>query len=190
MQLVKDGKAKLYKIWESDPNDRSHFGNVISDDWDKVIKWMKNNFIKPEYQDRAETINIGICISTCNPDDCWENVEKGEYEDKEEMCGECDNSQSLYITAEEIKTVDISDFDYKTIFGTNEFYDLTGNEPTKKDDFDPALSSAWRHSPKVGMAALLLSPLTPQSALSPELKKKSKEELEKAGLKKDPDKIN
>jgi len=190
MEMVKSGKATVYEIWESDSNDRSHFGNVISDSYDKVESWLIEHFIKPEYRDMVETDEMGISIISCDKDQCWDNLnemQQNEYFEemesgKDAMCQDCDQCQYLYFTAEEIDKPDMSDLDYETIFGSNEFYNLLGDQVEKKENTHKTLFNAWNISPEVGISALLLSDYTPEKALSPELLEKSKRDLEKAGL--------
>lgn len=41
-------------------------------------------------------------------------------------------------------------FEFKTIMGTNDFYDLTGDKPEKAQDWNPLLARAWKIDPQTG----------------------------------------
>ncbi len=184
---LKSGKYQLYEIWESDGNDRSHYGNVISNDYEKVESWLIQHFIKEEYREMVEIDEMGISIISCDKEECWENLSdenKKEYYDNDinNICDLCGSCQVLYFSAELIEQPDLSDLNYNTIFGTNEFYDLTGDIIEKKENTNKTLFNAWNISPEMGISALIMSDYTPKLAIDKEYLEKCKKDLEEAGL--------
>lgn len=179
---VRKGDLELYQVWLSDGNDNDHACNVLIEktDYETLDNWLVNHFIKTEYQDDIQWTDNGFFLSTCDPDECIENTENTD-EESDNPCDGC-QGETLSVWTEQITDPDISDLSYHTIYGTNEFYIITGGKTTKSPDHDKTLSDAWKKGDSVGLAALLLSTHTPQEALSPELKEKSIDILKKNGI--------
>ena len=136
-------------------------------------------------------------------DECTEYNLDPEYN----PCEFCDGCTCGF-NAEKIENPNGESFEFKTIYGTNEFYDLTTQESkcllatiqhseqtyskeqtqafweqlaklSKSEDWDTRLSKAWKESPELGISALLLSSATPKEAISKDLLEKAKRDMEK-----------
>ncbi len=168
-------EPKYFEIWHSDGNDRTQLARVKAFDIKDVVNFSLDEFLTPEakkdadidisYEDTA-IINLNVCS------DC-------EFKDKNsEECNFCELSETLTV---ELDTYDKTEH-YKTIFGTDDFYDLTKPKPTKNKDWNPFLKKNWDKSPEKGLSALILNTIEelPQltHAFSKELIEKSKKDVE------------
>jgi len=220
----------LFRVWYDDSNDRTEIARFKADDFVDVQDYLLKHFIKEGKQEEIEETDFGLMWNEFTPDECLEQHKADEIEGAEDedynpcdMCGGC--SAGFSIEGVEEPTED--EFAFKTMRGTNDYYDLTKRKelekkleqlkaqyyrlseqlskdidfvgpaaPTrainqcnneiltieqwlregieKAPDWDKTLSGAWKKSPEHGVAALLLSSATPQEALSPELREKSK----------------
>jgi len=224
----------LFRVWYFDSNDREEIARFKADDFEDVQDYLLKHFIKEGKQEEIEETDFGLMWNQFEPDECIEQhradgVEEARDEDYNpcDMCDGCEAGFSI----EEIEDPTEDEFEFKTIQGTNDYYDLTirkslekkleqietqyerlseqlskdvdffglaaptrkinqcndervrlikllATEVEKADDWDKTLSGAWKKSPEHGIAALLLNPITPQEALSDELKEKSKKLME------------
>jgi len=70
-------------------------------------------------------------------------------------------------------------FEFKTIMGTNDFYDLTTKRARKSKDFNPLLARAWKIKPQMGANMLLgLTKLAQSEGKTLETSEKVKEVTE------------
>ena len=179
-------KPKLYRIWCSDSNDRQEVGRVLAFESQDLEKFLKETFIKKEYWDRVESLNtdeIGIEIIECEEEECRQamiddNVEEAKSEDFN-PCEESGQPIIIYFTLEEIEDPEPSDYQFKTVFGTNDYWDLTKKENQKAQDPDPELRDLWIQNPQAGVMGLIKRTMEQKpeltEAFSPELQKKAKE---------------
>lgn len=152
---------KLFKIIESDGNVRDTYAHVKAQDIDVVIDWLKTNYFKPEALD---VIEIDI-QSDSDAFIMWSDPACADCEDNA-TCDQTDDApcvESLhYLEITEINNPEKSDFEYKTIYGTNEHYDLTTQPPTAQD-WDKELSNTWKRNPQKGANLLLKKTLDAQA---------------------------
>jgi len=194
----------LFRVWYDDSNDRDEIARFKADDFDEVQEYLLKNFIKEDQQEKVEETDFGLEWNQFEPDECIEQhkadkdcdacifgphhglrckdsnleCEAFEYDEDYNPCDMCDGCSAGF-EIEEVEEPTEDEFEFKTIQGTNDYYDLTKPEGQEKaPDWDKTLSGAWKKSPEHGIAALLLNPITPQEALSNELKEKSKKLLE------------
>jgi len=147
--------SKLYRIWESDGNDRDEYARVKANDSDQVIQWLKNTYFKPEALEQLDIDDSVIFWNDCDKEECAKlNNVSIESEDFEVMCDSCETAQRS-LSIEEIENPTPEDFEYKTIYGTNEFYDLTQDTPVKAEDWNKKLAQEWKTDPQKGCNLLL-----------------------------------
>ena len=79
-------QPKLFKIWESDGNDRDTYAHVKANDIDQVIDWLKETYFKPE---ALSLIEVDIS-SNSDAIIIWND------------CGDCENKDKN----DKIKTID------------------------------------------------------------------------------------
>jgi len=68
-------------------------------------------------------------------------------------CESCDVGCMHGLNIEEVD-YDI-EREFKTIYGTNEYWDLTGDKPIKANDWHPLLKSMWERDPQSGVNMLV-----------------------------------
>jgi hypothetical protein len=150
---LKANEIKLYRIWSYDSNDRSETARAIARDYETVLQFVKKTFIDLEElrKNNVELEETEMGLEWC------ESCVNCEGKDTEE-CNMCEIQLSGY-QIEEIETPDSINFgetfDFKTIFGTNDFYDLTGKRPKKSEDWNKLLCRAFKIAPQVGADTLL-----------------------------------
>jgi len=190
--------VKLYRIWSFDSNDRSEIARAIAANFETVQDYLLKEFIKPEFRNEVEITDYGLQWNSNTPKECLEyaDPETYEYETKEELtqafnndeinlCEFCEGCTAGFQIEELEKPTGLhfgETFEFKTIFGTNDFYDLTGKRHTKAKDHNPLLSKAWKKDSETGIAALILSTVQEKPELKkgfdPELLRKSQEKTE------------
>ena len=147
--------AKLFRIWECDGNDRGEYARVKAENIDQVIAWLKETYFKPEAENEIEIMDNYILWNECDKHECAKaNCVSEASEDFEVMCTDCESSQH-YLEIEEIEQTEKDDYQYKTIFGTNEYYDLTQTPIKKSPDWDKELSATWKADPQQGVNLLM-----------------------------------
>jgi len=139
-----ENKPKLYRIWYSDGNDRSESARILACDFDVVQEFLLKTFIEPESQGEIELTDFGLEWSECDLRECQkiakeDNPEITE-EDLEDICSMCDNPNMKYFEIEELEDFDKSELEFKTIYGTNDFYDLTKDKPIKAEDWSELIA--------------------------------------------------
>jgi len=161
----------LFRVYWGTSNNRSEFARVKANDIEDVIEFAKKEFLKPDtefYDIDGESDHIYMMIDLCT--NCTDQ--------SEENCDFCE--QSEYIEIEE----DTYGYEpkFETIWGTNEFYDLTDPEqPEKALNWNEGVAKAWEISPQLGVSALIVQTIrdNPElaKAFSKELIEKSKKDL-------------
>jgi len=160
----------LYRIWYGDDNDRGEIARAKADDMDQVIDLIKREFLKKdvEYEEEGDDDDLILILDICS--DC-------EYRDKldedgERYCENCTRTEWIQIERDD----DVKP-EFKTIFGSNDFYDLTDPDKTRLI-YNEFLNKAWEKSPRLGVAALIVQTIKDnpdlEKGFSPELIKKSK----------------
>lgn len=172
----------LYRIWYYDYNDRREVARVKSSDFDKVVQFLKNHFIEPKYLDDVHETDYGISWSDSTPQECFEIRDLDEDVTIDDICFNCGIDCTVGFHAEELEEPDLDDFEYKTIYGTNEYYDLDDPKETEKTKvYNEFLNNAWMKSPQLGVSALIVNTIRENPELekgfSKELIEKSKKDL-------------
>jgi len=188
-------EANLYRIWFGTSNDRSELGRAKATDIDQVIEHVKKEYLKPEvefydidYQSEDQVyLMIDLCkdceYSSClecdgdieadmNREDCQQCLE---YETTK--CEDCEQSEYIEIEKDEYGY----EHEMKTIYGTNEYYDLTNPQKTEQTQiYNKFLHQAWKTSQQLGMSALIIQTIKDHPELehgfAKELIEKSRED--------------
>lgn len=148
---LRANNVKLFRLWSGDSNDRQEIARTIAKEFDVVQQWALKHFIKASYRKDVELTDMGLEWTRCN--NCEENkIEEKDMANQDNPCENCENSTE-YIQIEE--TEDLNDLDYKTIMGTDEFFDLTTKRYRKRKDWNKTLSNAWKTDPQKGCDTLL-----------------------------------
>lgn len=142
--------TKLFRIWECDGNDRGEYARVKAENIDRVIEWLKNTYFKPEALNEIEVEPYDETLAYIIWFDCGECENKGT-----DNCIDCDMQMTYSLSIEEIEQPEKDDWQYKTIFGTNEYYDLTQTSIKKSPDWDKELSATWKADPQQGVNLLM-----------------------------------
>lgn len=168
--------ANLYRIWYGDSNDRQEIGRAQAYDIDAVIEYVKTQYLKPNVEfydiDYQGDDLVYLMIDMCK--DCIVKANPGDY--VPEGCDPCEDCEiSEWIQIELNNDIDP---EFKTIFGVNEYADLT--EDTRPTTYNRTLKDAWDKSPEKGISALILETVKTnprlRSAFSKELIEKSRED--------------
>jgi len=148
---------KLYRIWYSDGNDRDEYARVKATNTDQVIQWLKDTYFKPEALEQIMidyTMENEAIITWYEGPPCNECTISAKDTNKcEEKCEYNETTYSLQI--EEIEEPESNDYEYKTIYGTNDYYDLTQDKPVKAKDWNKTLAQTWKTDPQKGCDLLL-----------------------------------
>jgi hypothetical protein len=122
-------KPNLYRVYSSYGDegnaDRREDMRILAHDMEEVLDYLETKF-KKRY--RKDLIVDG--------DDDYSYMQKHF----------ADGSYEGY----EIQKDNEAEKEFKTIYGTNDFVDLTGKKPKKAPDHDPELSKAWKQDPQKG----------------------------------------
>ena len=108
--------------------------------WSKLTSSPTNIFLKSSASSGDISI-ISIGFKECEHCDLDYNCDKEE----------CDYWTTEGYQIEEDNTIEE---EFKTIYGTNDFFDLTKSDP-KSSDWDNDLSNAWKRDPQLGCNMLL-----------------------------------
>jgi hypothetical protein len=158
-------KMNLYRIYWGDSNDRSELGRVKARDIDQAVEYAIKQYLNNNI-DREELIHD---IDYQGPDHCYvmlnacldceyynlnekEQKEYREFNDifEDEPCEYCEQSTAyleIYQDNEEKE-------EYKTIFGVNEYADLS-TEDIRPKPYNPKLKQAWDINPQLGVDLLM-----------------------------------
>jgi len=182
----------LYRIWWSDSNDRNELARAKATDIDQVIEFVKAEFLKPEtelydidYQEYGVYMMIDAC-KDCEFKDCRgcdpeleADINREQcrlcLEYKATVCENCEHSEYI-----EIQEDPDTEPELKTIFGTNDYHDLTDpQQPEQPQVYNEFLHEAWKQSPRLGVSALIIQTIKDhpelEQAFSKDLTTKSKE---------------
>jgi hypothetical protein len=122
-------ESHLYRVWLGNNNDRRELARFRAHDAEDVLEYLKKHFIKEDVEiEMTDWHEYGIYVIFNVCADCETRLES---DDGECPVLECDIQE--YIDIEENDDIEP---DFKTIFGTTDFYDLTlpkGHE--KKEDW-------------------------------------------------------
>jgi hypothetical protein len=153
----------LFQIWYSDGNDRSEHMRIKATDIEYVTEYLLENQFKPEYKDDISTeinsdefavIEWTPCGIEAQKNECFE-AKNDEYSNIEDMCEECEGIYYSF-TIEKVEKPNPEDFKFKTIYGTNDYVDLTNPEkPIKAPDWNPLLAQKWKEDPQKGCDHLM-----------------------------------
>ena len=182
----------LYRIWFSDGNDRGELGRVTAPDIDQAIEYAKKEYLAKDTEIHSEDgdldsiyLMLNVCKG-CEYEDCLQcdpvpemdiNREACRLCNKYEMtpCEDCERSEYL-----EIQLDNDAETEYKTIFGTNEYANLSTD--TRPTTYNKQLKDAWDQSPEKGVSALILETIKDNPELkqgfSKDLIQRSKDTLE------------
>ena len=143
----------LYRIFYSDGNDRDELGRVNAENIDKAIEYALTQYFKPdlEYDDDAgDNEHLYLRINSCKYCDKTEIAEINDIDidDIDSICEFCEVSEYI-----EIMLDNDSDHEYKTIFGVNEYADLSTD--TRPQSHNETLVKAWNISPQHGVNELM-----------------------------------
>jgi len=170
----------LYRIWWGTSNNRSEFAHIKANDIDKVIDFVKSEFLEPDtefYSEDGDSEHLYLMIDLCKDCDKEELRRLNDIESDYDLCESCEMSEYI-----EILEDNDTEEDFKTIMGTNEFYDLTNPEQTQKAlNWSNFLTEAWETSPQLGVSALIVQTIRDnpdlEKGFSRELIEKSKKDL-------------
>ena len=139
-------KSKLFRIVQSDGNNRNTYAHVKAYDIQDVIDWLHQTYFK------AEALNLLDTTIESDTDAFISWTECGDCTKKE--CDFCE-VPICYLEITQIINPDSGDYQYKTIYGTNQYYDLTGDQPKKSQDWNKTLANAFSTNPQTGADMLL-----------------------------------
>ncbi len=111
----------IYRIWSYDSNDRSEIGRIKALNFETVQDFILYSTIKPEYRKDITETDIGFELITCNKEECLENNQE---ENEDSICDLCSMPSIYGIEIQEYQDSEIEQ-EYKTILGTNEYWNLT-----------------------------------------------------------------
>jgi len=130
-------KMSLFRIWMWEQNDRREVARFKAEEFEDVQQYLLKKFIKEECQDDIELTECGLEWMNQDPEQCLKEIDIEDLtEDEVEAhtegeycpCETCEGCLMGY-HLEEIEEADgVSwgeTWEFKTIQGTNEFYDLT-----------------------------------------------------------------
>jgi len=140
----------MYRIFFSDGNDRDELGRVNAPDMDKAIEYALAQYFKPEieYTENGDDENAYLMIDSCKHCDVKEVARINDLEDSSEVCENCETSEHIEITLD-----NDADPEFKTIYGVNEYADLSTD--VKPLPYNPTLVKAWNMSPQIGATELM-----------------------------------
>ena len=181
--------TKLYEIRFSDGNDIDQCGRVSAKTIDEATDYAIKQYLNQEIdQDKLiESIDgddqhTYVMLNACIDCPYYEltdkekqrlfkelNGEKIKLSEIDTICEYCETSGS-YLEINEIIDPDPGDYEFKTIYGTNEYANLeTDTRPT---EYNPLLAKAWRTDPQLGATELMYQTINDNpkmvEAVSPE----------------------
>jgi len=180
--------VKLYRIFTFSTSERREVGRALIRDGDEgeALQWLIKEWVVEEKQGDVEEFDFefgfGFELFTCDESDVRECQKLYETDDP---CTDCMEPPKWGLILEEMEEWDESDLQYKTIYGTNEYYDFTldPSNPRKAEDWNPLLALAWRRNPQLGISVLVTTTVEEnprlERAFDPEFLKKSREDAEK-----------
>lgn len=164
-------ETHLYRLWHGNDNNRAEIARFKAIDAEAVADYVKKDFlahdteITNEFGDEiSQYLEFDLC-KTCR-------AESGDNFDDED-CEYCEKAEWVQIEQD-----DDIEADFKTIYGTNDYYDLTNPEGEEKaPDWAPELKTAWEKDIQGGVEALIAKTVEEH----PELAKSVDSELLRRG---------
>lgn len=145
-------KMNIYRIWFSDGNDRDELGRVTAQDMDQAVEYTLKQYFKPdlEYEEDGDNECLYLQIDSCKH--CDYNSDIYDPEDDPDSDGDpCEFCEiSEYI---EIMLDNDAEPEYKTIYGVNEYADLSTD--TRPEPYNPTLVKAWSIDSQIGVKELM-----------------------------------
>ena len=140
----------IYRIFYSDGNDRDELGRVNAPNMDRAIEYALKQYFKPEleYTENGDNECTYLMIDSCKFCDKKELMMLNDIEEEEELCEYCEVSEYIEIVQDSDAKPE-----YKTIYGVNEYADLSSD--VKPTAYNPTLVKAWRKNPQVGATELM-----------------------------------
>ena len=140
----------IYRIFFSDGNDRDELGRVNAPDMDKAIEYALKQYFKPEleYTEEGDNECTYLMVDSCKYCDVKEVARINDLEDSADICENCEVSEYI-----EILQDSDAEPEYKTIFGVNEYADLSSD--VKPSPYNETLVKAWSIGPQVGATELM-----------------------------------
>ena len=145
----------LFRVWSWDSNDRTEIAHFKADAFEEVQTYLLEHFIKEEGRDDVDKTNFGLEWMENDPDECAEQSEDRlcpicreeitltgktsdgrligsckdaftieQWNDDYSPCDSCDGCTAGF-EIEEVENPTDDEYEFKTIQGTNEYYDLT-----------------------------------------------------------------
>jgi len=161
---LRSKKPILFRIWYFTENDRRETARIKAYDFESVQKFLLDEFIKPEFRDQVDLDEYGLSWMDNEPKECLEQMRLDEPDNKEykdedfNPCESCDGC-TVGFQIEEVEEPDGKSWgetwEFKTIYGTNDFWDLTKDKPEKSPNWNPLLAHAWKISPQTGCDMLV-----------------------------------
>jgi len=176
-------KPILYRIYFYDNFSRKEIARVLAYSYDHVIKLIKSEFIDPQWLEKFNEFDYGLEAIVCDINECrelakecdtcllhcglWKREGQCPLFTEEEPCDSCMEPSYEGFSIEEYEEYDTEDLSYRTIYGTNEFYHINPQGIVyKAPDWSPMLAEAWRKSPELGVAMLIIQTVTDHPSLS------------------------
>jgi len=161
---------KLYRIFTFTAESRREVGRALIrvGDESEALQWLIREWVVEEKQEEVEEFDfefgLGFELFTCSESDVEECQKVYETDDP---CADCMEPPKWGLILEEMEEWDESDLRYKTIYGTNEFYDFTEDpsNPKKAEDWNPLLALAWRRDPQLGVSVLVATQVEEKPSL-------------------------
>ena len=117
----------LFAIYHFDYNDRDEIARFKAKTFEDVQAYLLKNFIKEGQQDKIGETDFGLEWDENYPDECRKQRaidEDKELDEDENPCDMCDGCTAGF-EIDEIEEPEDDEFEFRTIYGTNEYYDLT-----------------------------------------------------------------
>ena len=131
----------LYRIWYFTQNNRSEIARIKANNYLQAERFiMESN----EFLDQSITENLDFNIDSDGefgfiewndnePSGCLEYSDDPEITE-DNICESCMGC-NVGFQIEEVEDPEPSDYEFKTVKGSNEYYDLTGEKPVKASDW-------------------------------------------------------
>ena len=171
--------AKLFSIYYFSYDNRSEIARIKSFDYDTVQNFLLTQYIKPEHREEIEKTDYGLewfentnedCllyVALC--DKCKHCIDSYSINQACELglsCGietcsrftldksynACDYCESLCLrgfSIEEFTEPTENDYSFKTIYGTNEYFDLTQEPYTKSENWSKLIAKQETSQKKI-----------------------------------------
>ena len=185
--------VSVYRIRYGDGNDCDEIGRVSAKNIEEATEYAIKQYLKPETETDIDgdgeysMITINVCkgcefseLSEEEKIKLFREEYDQDYEPFLEFCEECEKSEYMEVFKDEDAKPE-----YRTIFGMNQYADLTDDNPDtdKPVEYNPKLAEAWRKDSQLGIAALWDQTFKEnpelKEAVSPEYREKIRKDMEK-----------